>query len=254
MPMLCHHYKCVFVHIPKTGGQSIEHMFLRQLGLTWETRAPLLLRYNDRPELGPPMLMHLKAPEYVRCRYMTEEQYADYFTFSFVRNPWDRVVSFYRYLGLANQMDFKPFLMMTFHKHLWDTGAWFVGPQYRFVCDEHGEIAVDFVGRFERLQADFNRVCHRVGLPPQTLPHANPSTEIERRGKGSDILLREIGLAPQGVDVEHQAAPRATAVLASYQEYYDEASAQLVADLYRKDIDLFGYEFRAERREPATHS
>ena len=30
--MICHDYKCIFVHIPKTAGQSIEHVFLNQLG------------------------------------------------------------------------------------------------------------------------------------------------------------------------------------------------------------------------------
>jgi hypothetical protein len=256
--VLCHHYKCLFVHIPKTAGQSVEQIFLRQLGLKWETRAPLLLRYNDRSELGPPMLMHLKAAEYVRCRYMTDEQFAGYFKFSFVRNPWDRMVSLYRYLGASAQMDFKPFVMTTFRQQIWHTGAWFVGPQHEYLCDEHGELIVDFVGRFERLQADFNQVCGRVGLAPQPLPHVNPSTETESRGTGPEVLLREIGLTPQSTlqltsqsmpqPTPQQAtasavAPRATATLESYQSYYDDETTQLVAELYRKDIDMFGYDF-----------
>jgi Sulfotransferase family len=239
--VLCQHYKCVFIHIPKTAGQSIEHIFLRLLGLRWETRAPLLLRYNDQPELGPPMLMHMKAADYVRGRYMTEEQFGSYFKFSFVRNPWDRVVSFYRYLGLSNRMDFKRFVMTTFRTEIWNTGAWFVGPQYEYVCNEHGEIVADFIGKFENLQSDFNQVCHRIGLAPQTIPHLNPSTETEQRGTGPEVLLREIGLTPQDAAVAE--APRAIAVLDAYQACYDETSIQVVADLYRKDIELFGYDF-----------
>jgi len=239
--VLCHHYKCLFIHIPKTAGQSVEHIFLRLLGLTWETRAPLLLRYNDRPELGPPMLMHLTASDYVRCRYMTEEQFGCYFKFAFVRNPWDRMVSFYRYLGLSNRMDFKTFLMTTFRNQIWNTGGWFVGPQYQFVCNGHGEIVADFVGKFESIQSDFNQVCQRIGLAAQTIPHVNPSTEVERRGVGPEVLLREIGLTPQ--EAASADAPRATPALDSYQAYYDEMSMQLVAELYRKDIELFGYEF-----------
>jgi Sulfotransferase family len=238
--VLCHHYKCLFIHIPKTAGQSIEHIFLRQLGLTWETRAPLLLRYNDRPELGPPMLMHLKAADYVRCRYMTEEQFGGYFKFAFVRNPWDRMVSFYRYLGLSNRMDFTPFVTTIFRNQIWNTGAWFVGPQYEYVCNEQGELVADFIGTFENIQSDFDQICQKVGLGAQAIPHLNPSTESERRGVGPDVLLREIGLSPQ--DAEGAEAPRAMP-LASYQAYYDDTSTQMVADLYRKDIDLFGYDF-----------
>ena len=64
--MISHHQKCVFVHIPKNAGQSIEHVFINLLELTWETRAPLLLRRNEHPELGPLRLAHLKAEEYVK--------------------------------------------------------------------------------------------------------------------------------------------------------------------------------------------
>ena len=105
--MICHHYKCVFVHIPKNAGQSIEHVFLNLLNLTWETRAPLLLRCNDRLELGPPRLAHLKADEYVRYNYLTQEMFNDYFKFSFVRNPWSRIISIYKYLGFNKKCDCK---------------------------------------------------------------------------------------------------------------------------------------------------
>ncbi len=239
--MLCHHYKCLFIHIPKTAGQSIEHIFLRQLGLAWETRAPLLLRYNDRPELGPSMLMHLKASEYARCRYMTDEQFGAYFKFAFVRNPWDRMVSFYRYLGLSQRMDFKPFVMTTFRNQIWHSGGWFVGPQYQYVCNDEGEIVADFVGKFESIQSDFDQVCQRIGLEAQPIPHANPSTESERRGVGPEVLLREIGLTPP--EVNGSEAPAAMPKLESYHAYYDDTAVQLVADLYRKDIELFGYDF-----------
>ena len=97
--MISHHHKCIFIHIPKTAGQSIEHCFIRSLGLTWETRAPLLLRYNDRPELGPPSLAHLKYSEYSEYKYITEEQIQTYFKFAFIRNPWSRLVSIYKYMG-----------------------------------------------------------------------------------------------------------------------------------------------------------
>ena len=57
--MISHHHKCVFIHIPKNAGQSIENLFLELLNLTWETKAPLLLRPNDCLELGPRYLTTL---------------------------------------------------------------------------------------------------------------------------------------------------------------------------------------------------
>ena len=52
--MISHNHEYVFVHIPKCGGQSIEHVFLNDLGLEWHNRSPLLLRPNDNLEIDSP--------------------------------------------------------------------------------------------------------------------------------------------------------------------------------------------------------
>jgi hypothetical protein len=57
--MISHKRKCVFVHIPKCAGQSIESVFVNDAGLTWEDRAPLLLRPNANNRVGLPFLAHL---------------------------------------------------------------------------------------------------------------------------------------------------------------------------------------------------
>lgn len=233
--MICHHYKCIFVHIPKNAGQSIEHVFLNLLGLTWETRAPLLLRYNDRPELGPPRLAHLKAGEYVRYHYLTREMFDDYFTFAFVRNPWSRMVSLYHYLGYGGRSDFNTFLSGAFKNSIFHEQYWFVGPQSAFICGPGGELLVDFVGRFERLQDDFDRVCGHIGLPETQLPHVNES-------RGPDPVVRvDIGAA--GSSYLYCSGANAVPRREDYRDYYDRASIDLVAELYAKDIALFGYDF-----------
>ena len=242
--MISHHHKCVFIHVPKVAGQSIEHVHLDQLDLSWENRAPLLLRSNDRPELGPPALAHLLAREYVPLRYMTQEQYDSYYSFAFVRNPWHRVVSFYKYLDYAQAMDFRTFLDRAFRTDLYQDMHWFTRPQADFVFDRDGQLMVDFVGCFEHLKRDWAVVCADLGLGEVALPHVNKSAaekpgllDIRRHLKA----LRNAGrrLQVRSGPIQHHKR---------FQDYYDDDTRELVAELYRSDIELFGYRF--DREEP----
>lgn len=212
--MISHHHKCVFIHIPKNAGQSIEHVFLDLLGLKWEERAPLLLRPNDLSALGPPRLAHLQAKDYVKYKYLPEEMFDTYYKFAVVRNPWWRTVSIFKYLGFEGKMDFKTFLLNELQGKLYREMYWFVGPQNDFVCDEEGRIIVDHIIKFENLQAGFDDACSAMSLGQITVPHVNRS-----------------GLEKKGV-------PSMT-----YSEYYDQEAVDLVANLYRRDIELFDYSY-----------
>lgn len=234
--MICHHYKCVFIHIPKNAGQSVEHVFLNLLNLNWETRAPLLLRNNDRPELGPQSLAHLKAEEYVRFKYLTQEMFDNYFKFAFVRNPWSRMVSIYKYLGFNKKYDFKKFLLEEFNSRAFRNKYWIVVvPQNEFLYADDGNLLVDYVGKFESLQNDFDIVCKKIGLPSTLLPHVNES-------KDSFVSL---SLNPKNVARNLLASIRAKNIpcYGKYQDYYDDESINFVAKLYKKDIELFEYDF-----------
>ncbi len=233
--MISHTHKCIFVHIPKDAGQSIERVFLDLLDLKWETRAPLLLRYNDRPELGPPSLAHLRADEYVRYKYLSKELFDEYFKFTFVRNPWDRTVSIYKYFNFNTRFEFKFFLENVLKQGLWQEKNWFVRPQSDFVCAEDGRILVDFIGRFENLQNDFYIVCKKIGLPPTEVPHSNNNV----------ISSPRLSLRPkQFIEyARYHIKGKYIPFFEKYQDYYDDESREMVEELYKKDIELFRYQF-----------
>jgi hypothetical protein len=232
--VICHPYRCVFVHIPKTGGISVDHVFLRLVGLSWDTRAPLLLRGNDDPAKGPPRLAHLKAGEYVSCGYLSQAQFDAYFKFSFVRNPWARMVSEYKYRGHPIRMSFKRWLFEELPEPGFTDAYCHIVPQHEFIYDNAGRLLVDFVGRYESLQTDFHAVCERLGIQPAVLPHENRSLERLPIKSLKDVkknVRRWLWkLRPKNV-------------YPHYTDYYDEESRAYVTELYRKDIELFAYAF-----------
>ena len=91
--MISKKHKIIFIHIPKCAGQSIENIFLRDLGLSWKERYPLLLRPRKLNEKGPERLAHLYAEEYFKLGYIPKEKYDKFFKFSIIRNPVDRILS-----------------------------------------------------------------------------------------------------------------------------------------------------------------
>lgn len=212
---ISHRWRCLFVHVPKTGGTSVE----AALGMhgRWqdENRDELfgLIRSPDLLERGftSAFLQHLTIQE--MRGLLVQEEAASYFSFSFVRNPWDRMVSVYhrtdphlreqaRGLGIElTGIPFAEFLTRTSgirHAHLMD--------QAEYVCDDSGHGLVDFVGRFETLARDFEAVCDRLQIEA-ALPRMNASTHGDYRG------------------------------------YYDDVSRRMVESRFRRDVDTFGYAF-----------
>lgn len=195
--MVNHEKKIAFIHVPKCAGSSINqtlnlkvHAGTGHAG--WKAHANL---FKD-----------------------------GYFTFSYVRNPWDRMVSLYHYFynmrrghqwygqnkKLATQIStigFQEFCarLDEFQRCPW-SGIHFV-PMVNFLQDQKQNINLDFIGKFENLQEDFDKLCDELYLPRQSLPHKNKSDHIK------------------------------------YIEYYDKKSKEMVDKKYARDIEIFNYKF-----------
>ena len=185
--MINHKHKCIFIHINKCGGTTIDTLFAG--------------RFDG----------HKKAFEY---KQSTPNIFDNYFKFTFVRNPWDRVVSFYHY-QIKRNWDFYPFnetisfdnFVKNWLRHMRGQTSLATHPCYAWISDKDDNLLVDFIGRFENFQEDFNVVCDKIGIAKKQLPHQNKS--------------------------KHK----------HYTEYYDDETKQIVAEKYAKDIEYFGYKF-----------
>jgi chondroitin 4-sulfotransferase 11 len=139
-------------------------------------------------------------------------EYNDYFSWTFVRNPWDRLVSTY-FNKIVNhfQSGMESFRGISFEEFVVELEKTDVIDSK---CDRHIRSLhtlfpsnINFIGRFENLQEDFNMVCDKIGIPQQELPQKN-------KGKHKH-----------------------------YTEYYDDETREIVAEKYAKDIEYFGYKF-----------
>jgi len=234
--MISHTNKCLFVHIPKVAGTSIIEVLQDKdfnEKSTQKNAAPFSA--NDFKFDPPPP--HFRASDYVKYGQLTQKQFENYYKFSFVRNPWARIVSEYKYRDHARKYPFKDFLF----KHL-PTPAWrdeycHIIPQYDFLYDEEGNCLVDFIGKFENIQQDFHQVCKSLDLPETQLPHSNQSQSLFhlRYDAGFCELLKRV----RGKLSKRQRQN----TFSNYREYYDQECIEFVAELYKNDIQAFQYEF-----------
>jgi hypothetical protein len=189
--MISHPHRTIFIHIPKCGGQSIENAFLNDLGLSWEDRAPLLLARNRNQRIGPPRLAHLTGADYIRYFYATPAQFEEYYTFSVVRNPVDRVISAYSHLKIrtrfGTRIEFDAFVEDWLPAQLETKSAdgrdyltkqgWFMRPQTEYLLDGDGKLMVKDVFFLNTLNENYEVIRQKSNLKSE-LPHVNKSKKF----------------------------------------------------------------------------
>jgi hypothetical protein len=204
----------VFVHIPKCAGTSIEHALIYA---ATGRRKPQELSLPERQLHWLPgsRRQHARLEKYAQSYALGE-----YFKFSFVRNPWDRAISQIDYLRQKFMEGRKLFSSNHYKENLWTycNSSARIGfhnlalNQIDYLTLPSGALGVDFIGRFESLQQDFQTICPLIGLePPPSLPHA--------------------------INAKRDAP---------YHSYYDAESADWVRRRFSKDIKHFGYDFETK--------
>jgi hypothetical protein len=174
--MISHKHKCIFVHIPKAAGTSIENMFLKDLGLDINNRHSLILGKSNNKNIGTPRVSHLLAKEYVEHSFISQELFDSYFKFSFTRNPYDRIYSSYKYWKFCDYMSFDTFVLKKLPEIINDLNySYFFRTQYDYLYDRN-KLLVDFVGKFENLKTDIQIVLENLSLKHLRLEHLNKSS------------------------------------------------------------------------------
>ncbi|WP_419318840.1 sulfotransferase family 2 domain-containing protein [Caulobacter sp. ErkDOM-E] len=211
--IVSHSHRFIFAAVPKTGTHAVrqalrEHLSdgdLEQVGLFVDKRFP----WED---LAAIRHGHLSLQQ-VRP-YLGEAAFDGYFKFAFVRNPFDRFVSYCAFMLRGGDVfEQQPQAVMRhflFEKppehHI------LFQPQASLLVGEDGKtLMADHIGHVEDMQGSYDAICARIGIPSRPLDRVNGS----RHG--------------------------------DYRHYYDQDLIDGVAARYAQDLDLFGYSFEDMR-------
>ena len=199
--MISHKYKCIFIHIQRTAGSSVESWICKKHWWTFEPETKYILASQ--------------------AKELYKDYWDEYFKFSIVRNPWDRMVSYLRFSGMlriknTDKTEFggykKKFgypTLIEFDHRFYDlenlrTAKHQKECVYLNVLDEE----LNFIAKFENLKEDMRFIQGRIGIKePFDINAGKPEKK------------------------------------SIYQEFYNEDTIKEVEDLYKKDIECFNYKF-----------
>ena len=163
---------------------------------------------NDFEEVSRPYFFQNGTNEWLEN--ITDDEVRDYFKFTFVRNPFTRLISAWNGFVRKGSVsrDFKSFVVDRGPGHLlYENGEfsndhWF--PQCNYAQFPDGEMIVDFVGKFEQLKSDTEKLTKMI--------------------KFNGIAIKQN-------------------VVNSHREHYQNGLQNIVSNIYKKDLELFNYEF-----------
>lgn len=185
--------RSIFIHVPKCAGTSIGNALYPDAAIGHKTASSYQSRFP--------------------------QQYSDYFTYAFTRNPWDRVVSAWSYLkdnkGSKHDAKWADFLnaYSSFEDFVLNwlcaeniTRQIHFAPQHLYICDNLGGVSLDFIGKFETINDDFNHIAKTIGI----------NAELKQLNKTRKDDFRS---------------------------YYNDKTVEHVGRVYQRDIQLFNYHF-----------
>lgn len=201
--------KLYFLHIPKTGGTSISKAFKRGMEKFPKNDFTIDICH-------PNICQTLNNSELIKTKFLNT------YIFNFVRNPYDRITSEYRWrvvrhkrfpqkgFLINNNETFAEFVKNNLENHEPSYGLKEHYQLQKYYV-EVDDIKVDFVGRFENLQEDFNKLCEIIGRPIIDLQWKNRTTKIKDY----------------------------------YKHYYEDDSEvyDIVTKYYKEDLEFFNYTF-----------
>jgi hypothetical protein len=215
--MISHKHKCIFIHISKCAGTTIEFSFGIDVKNYKAEENDYLFGWDKVNNLW---LQHATPQQLLDLNYITKEQWDTYYKFIIYRNSWDRAYSDYKWMKeVKNVSDsFTNFLYKKgkYKKILNDNSKnYFVGdhlyPQKDYFFLDGKRINFDVEIDFDDLENGFKKITKDLGLKNDFFKYNLNKTKKDNS--------------------DH------------YSYFYNNKRKLIVQNLYKEDIDFFGFEF-----------
>ena len=207
--IISHKYKFIFIRVPKTASSSLQFVLGKMCGeddIVTPILNPPIPKHYARNYAG--FEQHISAR--VIKQKVSSEVWDHYFKFCFERNPYDKIVSTYWYRKYTGKYH------DSFRQYCLDCSRGISDfPNGFQLYSLDNKIIVDFIGRYESLNKDFQHVCEKLGLP------------FDGQIPKEKSKIRQ--------DNGH------------YSHYYDSETKEIVRKQYAKEIELFGYSFEDKK-------
>lgn len=196
----------LFCHVSRTGGTSLSEHIKKHV--------------KDAQHVH---LQHLSMHE---AKTILGSEFDTFFKFAMVRNPWERLVSWYALMALSNVsfnqnnaalnvlpdsphwQRFDEFLEKAATQKVNKfRGDWLDYSQWQQLTDEEGNLLVDEIGRFENYAQDIQKFMLKIDVMQPFKENVNGSKHLH------------------------------------YSEYYSDFGKELVAEVFHQDVINFGYQF-----------
>lgn len=211
--IVSHRHRFIFAAVPKTGTHSVRQALREQMGDEDVEQVGLFVdKRFPWQDLAAIRHGHLSLRQ-VRP-YLGEDAFGGYFKFAFVRNPFDRFVSYCAFMLRGGDLFQRQPREAMYHFLFREPPEHHIlfQPQASLLVGEDGRsLLTDGVGRVEDMQASYDAICARIGIPSRPLDRVNGSNHGD------------------------------------YRRYYDNALIDGVAARYALDLELFGYAFEGMR-------
>jgi hypothetical protein len=224
--------KFLYVHIAKAGGSTLSRVLAIYAG-----SAPIVLNggnhdgqahFYNHDCMCSPICTEERFPQWlyghhIPIRDVKNIVLEDFFKFVFVRNPFDRLVSTWEIPFIKYKFPFDEFVERDTSGEM-RKFAWMARTQYDIVSDDE-KLLVDYIGKYENLEDDFEYVRTKLDIPKKII--------LDRHKERSPVDFEKLPIVNKTIKKDHD----------HYREYFNTKTRNLVEKFYKKDLEIFEYEF-----------